>query len=327
MISLKSCQNDKGAKKMAETKQTNYDVIVIGAGPGGMTAAMYASRANLSVLMLDRGIYGGNLNNTAEIENYTGFKSIMGPDLAKEMYEGATQFGADYAYGAVEKVEVVGEVKQITTDMGDVFTAKAVVIATGSSQRKLGVPGEAEFSGRGVSYCAVCDGAFFKNKHLIVVGGGDSAVEEGAFLTQLADKVTVLVRRDQLRAQPIVQDKAMQNPKMEFIFNTSVTEIVGDDMKVTGVKTVNNVTGETGELAADGVFIYVGSDPMTAPFKDLGILNAKGWVETDATMATKIPGIFAVGDVRDTLLRQVATAVGDGAIAGQQVFKYLDEQK
>lgn len=312
---------------MAETKQTNYDVIVIGAGPGGMTAAMYASRANLSVLTLDRGIYGGNLNNTAEIENYTGFKSIMGPDLAKEMYEGATQFGADYAYGAVEKVEVVGEVKQITTDMGDVFTAKAVVIATGSSQRKLGVPGEAEFSGRGVSYCAVCDGAFFKNKHLIVVGGGDSAVEEGAFLTQLADKVTVLVRRDQLRAQPIVQDKAMQNPKMEFIFNTSVTEIVGDDMKVTGVKTVNNVTGETGELAADGVFIYVGSDPMTAPFKDLGILNAKGWVETDATMATKIPGIFAVGDVRDTLLRQVATAVGDGAIAGQQVFKYLDEQK
>ena len=312
---------------MAETKQTNYDVIVIGAGPGGMTAAMYASRANLSVLMLDRGIYGGNLNNTAEIENYTGFKSIMGPDLAKEMYEGATQFGADYAYGAVEKVEVVGEVKQITTDMGDVFTAKAVVIATGSSQRKLGVPGEAEFSGRGVSYCAVCDGAFFKNKHLIVVGGGDSAVEEGAFLTQLADKVTVLVRRDQLRAQPIVQDKAMQNPKMEFVFNTSVTEIVGDDMKVTGVKTVNNVTGETGELAADGVFIYVGSDPMTAPFKDLGILNAKGWVETDATMATKVPGIFAVGDVRDTLLRQVATAVGDGAIAGQQVFKYLDEQK
>ncbi|KRN44514.1 thioredoxin-disulfide reductase [Limosilactobacillus ingluviei] len=312
---------------MAEIKQTNYDVIVIGAGPGGMTAAMYASRANLSVLMLDRGIYGGNLNNTAEIENYTGFKSIMGPDLAKEMYEGATQFGADYAYGAVEKVEVVGEVKQITTDMGDVFTAKAVVIATGSSQRKLGVPGEAEFSGRGVSYCAVCDGAFFKNKHLIVVGGGDSAVEEGAFLTQLADKVTVLVRRDQLRAQPIVQDKAMQNPKMEFVFNTSVTEIVGDDMKVTGVKTVNNVTGETGELAADGVFIYVGSDPMTAPFKDLGILNAKGWVETDATMATKIPGIFAVGDVRDTLLRQVATAVGDGAIAGQQVFKYLDEQK
>ncbi|HJA73952.1 MAG TPA: thioredoxin-disulfide reductase [Candidatus Limosilactobacillus faecipullorum] len=310
---------------MSEEKKTNYDVIVIGAGPGGMTAAMYASRADLSVLMLDRGIYGGNLNNTSEIENYTGFKSVQGPDLAKQMYEGATQFGADYAYGAVEKVELVGDTKQVTTDMGETFTAKALVIATGSDQRKLGVPGESEFSGRGVSYCAVCDGAFFKGKNLIVVGGGDSAVEEGAFLTQLAAKVTVLVRRDKLRAQPIVQDKAFKNPKMEFVYNTSVTEILGDQMAVTGVKTINNQTGETGEIAADGVFIYVGNVPMTEPFKDLGILNEKGWVETDEKMATKIPGIFAVGDVRNTVLRQVATAVGDGAIAGQQVYKYLED--
>lgn len=309
---------------MSEEKKTNYDVIVIGAGPGGMTAAMYASRADLSVLMLDRGIYGGNLNNTAEIENYTGFKSVQGPDLAKQMYEGATQFGADYAYGAVEKVELIGDEKQVTTDMGETFTAKALVIATGSGQRKLGVPGESEFSGRGISYCAVCDGAFFKGKHLIVVGGGDSAVEEGAFLTQLASKVTVLVRSDKLRAQPIVQDKAFKNPKMEFVYNTSVTEIVGNEMAVTGVKTVNNQTGETGEIAADGVFIYVGTFPMTEPFKDLGILNEKGWVETDEKMATKVPGIFAVGDVRNTVLRQVATAVGDGAIAGQQVYKYLE---
>lgn len=309
---------------MSEEKKTNYDVIVIGAGPGGMTAAMYASRADLSVLMLDRGIYGGNLNNTAEIENYTGFKSVQGPDLAKQMYEGATQFGADYAYGAVEKVELIGDEKQVTTDMGETFTAKALVIATGSGQRKLGVPGESEFSGRGISYCAVCDGAFFKGKHLIVVGGGDSAVEEGAFLTQLAAKVTVLVRSDKLRAQPIVQDKAFKNPKMEFVYNTSVTEIVGNEMAVTGVKTVNNQTGETGEIAADGVFIYVGTFPMTEPFKDLGILNEKGWVETDEKMATKVPGIFAVGDVRNTVLRQVATAVGDGAIAGQQVYKYLE---
>lgn len=309
---------------MSEEKKTNYDVIVIGAGPGGMTAAMYASRADLSVLMLDRGIYGGNLNNTAEIENYTGFKSVQGPDLAKQMYEGATQFGADYAYGAVEKVELIGDEKQVTTDMGETFTAKALVIATGSGQRKLGVPGESEFSGRGISYCAVCDGAFFKGKNLIVVGGGDSAVEEGAFLTQLAAKVTVLVRSDKLRAQPIVRDKAFKNPKMEFVYNTSVTEIVGNEMAVTGVKTVNNQTGETGEIAADGVFIYVGTFPMTEPFKDLGILNEKGWVETDEKMATKVPGIFAVGDVRNTVLRQVATAVGDGAIAGQQVYKYLE---
>lgn len=308
---------------MAEKQE--YDVIIIGAGPGGMTAAMYASRANLSVLMLDRGIYGGNLNNTAEIENYTGFKSVKGPDLAKQMYEGATQFGAEYAYGTVTKVELDGEIKKVTTDMDETYRAKAIVIATGSDQRHLHVPGEEEFSGRGVSYCAVCDGAFFKGKHLIVVGGGDAAVEEGEYLTQLASKVTVLVRRDVLRAEPIIQASAMKNDKMEFIFNTSVTEIVGDDIKVTGVKTKNNVTGETGEIAADGVFIYVGNVPMTKNFTNLNILDDQGWIKTDERMQTSIPGIFAIGDVRETPLRQVATAVGDGAIAGQQVYQYIKE--
>lgn len=306
---------------MAENKQ--YDVVIIGAGPGGMTAAMYASRANLSVLMLDRGIYGGNLNNTAEIENYTGFKSVKGPELAQQMYEGATQFGAEYAYGTVTKVELDGDLKKITTDMDETYTAKAVVIATGSDQRHLNVPGEEEFGGRGVSYCAVCDGAFFKEKHLIVVGGGDAAVEEGVYLTQLASKVTVLVRRDELRAEPIIQAEAMNNDKIEFVYNTSVTEIVGDDIKVTGVKTHNNKTGEDGEMATDGVFIYVGNFPMTAAFKNLDILDEQGWVKTDERMRTAVPGIFAIGDVRETPLRQVATAVGDGAIAGQQVYQYI----
>lgn len=305
---------------MAENKQ--YDVVIIGAGPGGMTAAMYASRANLSVLMLDRGIYGGNLNNTAEIENYTGFKSVKGPELAQQMYEGATQFGTEYAYGTVTKVELDGDLKKITTDMDETYTAKAVVIATGSDQRHLNVPGEEEFGGRGVSYCAVCDGAF-KGKHLIVVGGGDAAVEEGVYLTQLASKVTVLVRRDELRAEPIIQAEAMNNDKIEFVYNTSVTEIVGDDIKVTGVKTHNNKTGEDGEMAADGVFIYVGNFPMTAAFKNLDILDEQGWVKTDERMRTAVPGIFAIGDVRETPLRQVATAVGDGAIAGQQVYQYI----
>jgi thioredoxin reductase (NADPH) len=306
---------------MAEKKQ--YDVVVVGAGPGGMTAAMYASRANLSVLMLDRGIYGGNLNNTAEIENYTGFKSIKGPDLAKEMYDGATQFGAEYAYGTVKQIELEGQLKKVTTDMDETFLAKAVVIATGSDQRHLNVPGEEEFSGRGVSYCAVCDGAFFKGKNLIVVGGGDAAVEEGEYLTQLAAKVTVLVRRDELRAEPIIQASAMKNDKMEFIYNTSVTEILGDDVKVNGVKTRNNQTGETGELAADGVFIYVGNVPMTKAFTNLDILDEQGWIKTDERMQTAVPGIYAIGDVRETPLRQVATAVGDGAIAGQQVYQYI----
>ena len=299
-----------------------YDVIVIGAGPAGMTAALYASRANLSVLMLDRGIYGGQMNNTAAIENYPGFKSILGPDLAKEMYESSTQFGAEYAYGSVESIRDDGTTKLVKTDMGEEFIGKAIIIGTGSEYKKLGVPGEEDFSGRGVSYCAVCDGAFFKGMHLIVVGGGDSAIEEGIYLTQLASKVTVIHRRDQLRAQKISQDRAFANPKMEFIWNSNVTEIVGDD-KVIGVKVKNNQTGEDSFIEAAGVFIYVGVKPMTAPFKDLGILDENGWIPTDNLMHTKVPGIFAVGDVRKKNLRQVATAVGEGGTAGQQAYEYI----
>ncbi|KAF0425414.1 thioredoxin-disulfide reductase [Pediococcus acidilactici] len=299
-----------------------YDVIVIGAGPAGMTAALYASRANLSVLMLDRGIYGGQMNNTAAIENYPGFKSILGPDLAKEMYESSTQFGAEYAYGSVESIRDDGATKLVKTDMGEEFVGKAIIIGTGSEYKKLGVPGEEEFSGRGVSYCAVCDGAFFKGMHLIVVGGGDSAIEEGIYLTQLASKVTVIHRRDQLRAQKISQDRAFANPKMEFVWNSNVTEIVGDD-KVTGVKVKNNQTGEDSFIEAAGVFIYVGVKPMTAPFKDLGILDENGWIPTDDLMHTKVPGILAVGDVRKKNLRQVATAVGEGGTAGQQAYEYI----
>lgn len=303
-----------------------YDVIVIGAGPGGMTAALYASRANLSVLMLDRGIYGGQMNNTAAIENYPGFKSILGPDLSKEMYESSTQFGAEYTYGTVDKIEDNGVVKTVTTDM-ETYETKAIIIATGSEYKKLGTAGEEEYSGRGVSYCAVCDGAFFKNKHVIVVGGGDSAIEEGIYLTQLADKVTVVHRRDQLRAQKIIQDRAFANDKMDFIWNSNVEEIQGDEQKVNGVKIKNNQTGAETQLDASGVFIYVGVLPMTDQFTNLGILDDQGWVETNDQMETKVPGIFAIGDVRDKKLRQITTAVGDGGIAGQGVFNYIESLK
>lgn len=304
----------------------NYDVIVIGAGPGGMTGALYASRANLSVLMLDRGIYGGQMNNTAAIENYPGFKSVLGPDLAKDMYEGATQFGAEFAYGSVEAIEDHGDHKVVKTDDGD-YSAKAVIIATGSEYKKLKVPGEDEYGGRGVSYCAVCDGAFFKNREVIVVGGGDSAVEEGLYLAGLASKVTIVVRRDQLRAQKVIQDRAFANDKIEFVWNTNVTEIQGDDMKVTGVATHNNQTGETGHLDAAGVFIYVGTLPMTAAFTGLGITDDAGWIITDDHMATAVPGIFAIGDVRQKDLRQITTAVGEGGTAGQAAFSYLESLK
>ena len=303
-----------------------YDVIVIGAGPGGLTAGLYAARANLSVLILDRGIYGGQMNNTAEVENYPGFKSILGPDLAEKMYQGATQFGAEYAYGSVEKVEVNGDLKQVITD-SETYEAPVVIIATGSQYRKLGVEGEVEYAGRGVSYCAVCDGAFFKDQPLAVIGGGDSAVEEGGYLAKLASNVNIIHRRDQLRAQKILQERAFANDKIDFTWDTVVTKINGDGQKVTSVSTHNKKTGEDGELKVNGVFIYVGVIPLSEPFKELGITDEQGWIKTDELMQTSLPGVYAIGDVRAKELRQITTAVGDGSIAGQQAFNYLESLK
>ncbi len=298
------------------------DVVVIGAGPGGMTAALYASRANLSVVMIDRGIYGGQMNNTATIENYPGYTSILGPDLGEKMYAGATQFGAEYAYGNVTGVEDNGTTKTVHTDDGD-YIAKAVILATGAEHRKIGVPGEDTYSGRGVSYCAVCDGAFFRDRDLVVLGGGDSAIEEGLYLTQLAKSVTVIHRRDQLRAQKIIQQRAFANEKMHFIWNGLVESIDGDDTQVTGVTYKDKITGEKHTIPAAGTFIYVGIKPMTDAFEGLGVLDDHGWVVTDDGMQTAVPGIFAIGDVRQKSLRQITTAVGDGGLAGQGVFNYI----
>ncbi|QBO35884.1 thioredoxin-disulfide reductase [Periweissella cryptocerci] len=306
---------------MADKK---YDVVVVGAGPGGMTAALYLSRSNLSVLMIDRGIYGGQMNNTAEIENYPGFDSILGPDLSEKMYASSTQFGAEYAFGTVESVTDNGTYKTVKTDM-DSYEAKSVVVASGSQYKHLHVAGEDDYAGRGVSYCAVCDGAFFRNKHVIVVGGGDSAIEEGIYLAGLAEKVTVLHRRDKLRAQQIIQQRAFANEKMEFKWFTEVQEIQGDGKKVTGVKVLNNQTNEESVIDADGVFVYVGINPISEPFLDLGITDEDGWILTDNNMRTAVPGIFAIGDVRQKDLRQITTAVGDGAMAGQSVYAYLQE--
>ena len=301
-----------------------YDVVIIGAGPGGMTADLYASRANLKVLMLDRGAYGGQMNNTAAVENYPGFKSILGPDLAEEMYQSATQFGAEYAYGTVTAVKLDGTDRIVVTDDGE-YRAKAVIVATGSENRKLGVPGEEKYSGRGVSYCAVCDGAFFRDRDVTVIGGGDSAVEESIYLTQMVKHVNIVHRRDQLRAQKVAQERAFKNDKIDFTWNSNVIAINGDDQKVTSVTVKNNQTGAEEEVPTAGVFIYVGNVPMTAPFKDLGITDEHGWMVTDNRMRTKVPGIFAIGDVRQHQLQQITTAVGDGGIAGQEVFSYLQE--
>lgn len=302
---------------------TDYDVIVIGSGPAGMTAALYASRANLSVLLLERGVPGGELINTADVENYPGFTSIQGPDLANKMYESAVQFGVEYAYGLVQGIESQENVHIVKTD-SETYSAYAVVIATGSVHRHLNVPGEEEYAGRGVSYCAVCDGAFFRDKSLKVIGGGDSAVEEGTYLTQFADQVNIVHRRDQLRAQQILQNRAKENDKVDFTWDSVVKEIQGDGTKVTGLVLENTKTGEISQRDTDGVFIYVGLLPNTEAFQNLGITDAEGWIETDENMHTQIPGIFAVGDVRAKKLRQISTAVGDGGIGGQEAYNYVE---
>ncbi len=303
-----------------------YDCIIIGAGPAGMTAALYAARANLKTLLLERGIPGGQMNNTAEVENYPGFDSILGPDLALKMYDSINQFGVEHGYGNVVEVKDHQDYKEVITDDAS-YEAKVVIIATGCEHRNLEVPGETEYSGRGVSYCAVCDGAFFRNKKLIVVGGGDSAVEEAIYLTQFADEVKIVHRRDTLRAQKIIQDRAFANEKISFIWDSVVEEIKGDDQKVTGVQIKNVKTGETYEEAADGVFIYVGLIPLTQAFTSLGITDDAGWIVTDERMQTKIPGLLACGDARQKHLRQITTAVGDGGIAGQQAYQYIEENK
>lgn len=304
-----------------------YDTIILGAGPGGMTAATYASRANMSVLMIDRGIYGGQMNNTAEIENYPGFPSILGPELAEKMYASSTQFGAEYALGTVLHVEAQADGSwRVVTDM-DEYSANTVIVATGAAYKKLDVPGEEAFAGRGVSYCAVCDGAFFRGQHVIVVGGGDSAVEEATYLAGLADHVTIVHRRDKFRAQQILQDRAFANEKISFVWNSEVEEILGDDKKVTGVRVRNNQTDETSEIDAAGVFIYVGLLPVSDPVQDLGITDANGWIMTNDRMETSQPGIFAIGDVREKELRQITTAVGDAAVAGQNAFSYNENFK
>ena len=301
------------------------DVVVIGAGPGGLTAALYASRANLKTILLEKGAPGGELINTADVENYPGYSLIGGPELATNMYEGAMRFGAEHVYGDVTHIEIHGNERHIHTS-DKVYVASAVVIATGAYNRKLAVEGEERLAGQGVSYCAVCDGFFFRNKSLVVVGGGDSAVEEGTYLTNFADKVTIVHRRDELRAQKILQDRAFANDKVDFIWDSVVEEVKGENA-VNAVQLRNIKTNEVTDFAADGVFVYVGIVPNSAVVADLGVTDEEGWIVTNEKMETSVPGIYAVGDVRQTVLRQIATAVGDGSIAGHMAYQYIESLK
>ena len=303
-----------------------YDVVIVGAGPAGLTAAVYTSRGNLSTLMLERGAPGGQMATTEDIENYPGFDHILGPDLSTKMFDHARKFGADYAYGDVTDIVDGEEYKTIHVGKKE-YKARTIIISTGAEYKKMGIPGEDELTGSGVSYCAVCDGAFFRGKEIIVVGGGDSAVEEGAYLTRFADKVTLIHRRDALRAQKILQDRAFANEKMEFIWNTTIKEVNEKDGKIGSVTLLSTKDGSESEFETEGMFVYIGMDPLTAPFEKLGILDANGYIETNDIMETKIPGIYAAGDVREKLLRQIVTATGDGSVAAQAAQQYIEELK
>ncbi|MBI3590211.1 MAG: thioredoxin-disulfide reductase [Candidatus Melainabacteria bacterium] len=309
---------------MTSSSYKEYDIVIIGGGPAGLAAGLYASRGNMKTVILEKLIPGGQLNNTQDVENYPGMDHMTGPQIAQAMEEQTKRFGCEIINNCnLTNVDLSTEKKLVQSDKGN-FSAKVVIIATGSEYRKLNVPGEKEYSGKGVSYCAVCDGAFFKEKELIVVGGGDSAVEEGTFLTKFANKVTIVHRRDKFRAEKIIQDRAFKNPKISVIWNTVVPEIRGNGNGVTTVKLKNIQTNEEKDFSCDGVFIYVGLDPNTLLFKNKVKMDEGGKIITNEKMETNVLGVYAAGDVRETPLKQAVTAASDGSLAATMAINYIE---
>lgn len=306
-----------------------YDVIILGAGPAGLTAGLYAGRSRLDTLIIEKGKDGGQIAITDEIENYPGsVEGDSGPSLMARFTAQVTQFGAERVTDTILSVKLEGAVKELTGVKGT-YKAKAVIVSTGAFPRPMGCPREKEFGGKGVSYCATCDANFFEDFEVYVVGGGDSAVEEAIYLTKFARKVTIIHRRDELRAAKSIQEKAFANPKMAFIWDSVVEELLGDDI-LNGMKLKNVKTGEITQIDADpddgifGLFVFIGFTPFSKLFE--GVLNMDhGYIMTDDNMHTNLPGVYAAGDIRVKSLRQVVTAAADGAIAAMQVEKFLSE--
>ncbi len=302
------------------------NVTIIGSGPAGLTAAIYTARANLNPLLIEGAQPGGLLTTTTEVENYPGFHhAIMGPDLMKEMRGQAERFGTEFLTGEVTKVEVAGRPFRLTIEDERVLESKTLIIASGASALKIGVPGETQLMGHGVSTCATCDGFFFRGKELVVVGGGDTAVEEATFLTKFATKVSVIHRRDKLRASKIMQERAFKNDKVVFVWNSVVQEILGNGV-VSGVRLRNVESGQTTDLACAGVFIAIGHKPNTELFKGQLDMDDKGYITTHDGTATNIPGVFAAGDVQDSKYRQAVTAAGSGCMAAIDAERFLEAQ-
>jgi thioredoxin reductase (NADPH) len=314
------------AAELTHPRTFDYDVIIVGAGPAGLCAALYTARAKLTTLVIDKLIPGGQILNTELIEDYPGFESILGPDLAAKMEAQAKHFGAEIIMDEVEGVRSEGphgRVKVVKTAERE-YRTKAVIVTAGGSPIKLGVPGEAELNARGVSYCAVCDGPFFGGKVLAVIGGGDAAVEEGSYLTKYASKVYLIHRRNELRAQKILQDRLFANPKIEVVWDTVVEEIQGSP-SVASLKLRNVKTGEISTLPVGGVFIFIGFKPNSDILAGLGVeRDSMGHILTNQLMETGVPGIYAAGDIRAQLARQVTTAVGDATTAAIAAEKYIE---
>ena len=301
------------------------DLIIIGGGPAGLTAGIYAGRAQVKPLILVGPSFGGQVAATSETENYPGFpEGIGGMALAEQMAEHAKRFGAELLFDEVTSVDLA-VYPFVVRSWGATYRAKALIICTGASPRKLGVPGEAKFIGRGVSFCATCDGYFYKDKVVVIVGGGDSALDEGLYLTRFAKEVIVIHRRDRLRAGPILQERAMANDKIRFVWNSVVEAVLGDKV-VNGVRLRNVVTGEESEIETDGVFEYVGLTPNTRLFKDQLELNPGGYIKTDKRQRTSVPGVYAAGDVQDPWFRQTVVAAGAGAAAAIEAERFLAER-
>jgi thioredoxin reductase (NADPH) len=300
-------------------------VIIIGSGPAGYTAAIYAARANLNPLVVASSVEaGGDLMTTTDVENFPGFpEGIQGPDLMTRMQEQAERFGAEVLYDDVVSLDVDGSMKKVTLGSGGVHEASTIIYATGSAHRKIGIEGEERLSGRGVSYCATCDGFFFRDRVIAVVGGGDSAMEEATFLTKFASKVYVIHRRDELRASKIMQERAFANEKIEFVWNSEVVDVLGDDA-VTGVVLESTVDGTRTDLALDGVFVAIGNDPRTHLVHGKLDLTPEGTIWVDGRSSrTSVPGVFAAGDVIDPTYRQAVTAAGSGTVAALDVEHFL----